>query len=338
MRGIEELRKSCAARPAQLGKIVSLVREDLQETEERLAEYLSSPYAFIQTLTRHLERFRGKRLRPVVLHLAARALGGEAPWAAEAAAVVEMVHLATLCHDDVLDEAQTRRRSPTLNTAWGTRSAILTGDLLVVRAFEPLAKIPDPRPIRILARAARLLCEGELLQVSQRFETGLREEEYLDLIARKTGALFAAAAELGAVLAGGAAEDAARFHAYGQRLGVAFQIVDDCLDLSGVETAAGKSLGADLRNGEATLPIIHLFAAVGPAGKRDLARLFHDDSELPTRESIAPWLETAGSIEYALGVAREQLARARADLSTLPACAARQALLELPDYILTRGS
>lgn len=317
-------------------KFTSPIVVDLERTEKVLAELLTSKYAFVQMLVRHIERFRGKRLRPALLHLAARAFGGEAPLAHEVAALVEMIHLATLCHDDILDDAETRRNVPTVNAEWGNKLAVMTGDILFSRAFECLSKLDDPRPFRILSRTARLICEGELLQIGARFNVQSEEDDYLSLCEKKTAELFGSAAELGALLAGASDEDARRMDRYGRHLGLAFQIADDCLDLMGVESTVGKSLGSDLKNGELTLPLIHLLNTAGPPRKQELLQLFRPGSKALTREALKPYLERAGSIEYSMEIARTEIQSARDELARIPASAARTLLEEIPDYVLER--
>ncbi|HEY3319052.1 MAG TPA: polyprenyl synthetase family protein [Planctomycetota bacterium] len=319
-------------------QIVAPVMADLARSEEHLANYLTSQYAYISTLVKHIERFKGKRLRPAILHLAAQAFGGEAPLAPQVAALVEMIHLASLCHDDILDNAETRRNVKTINAKWGNKTAVMTGDILLARAFEVLAKLDDARPFRVLTRATRLICEGELLQVDSRFRTDIDEDTYLDMIERKTAVLFGAAAELGAMLSGATETDSRRMFAYGRRLGMAFQIVDDCLDLVGVEQTVGKSLGSDLRNGELTLPVIHLVANTSGARRQELLQLFAPEFGGPTRDALRPYLDRTDSIDYALQMARMEIQRARDEIGFLPASAAKSALLEIPDYILERTS
>ena len=327
-----------------LARLSEPVRQDVAASESLLQELLGSPYAFLRALTRHVERFRGERLRPILLHLAARGFSGEAPLAREVAALVEMVHLATLCHDAVRDRADPRPGAPAVNAAWSTRTAIVTGDLLFSRAAERLGRLEDPRPFRLVSRAARLICEGELLQVGSRFNLQLEEREYLDIVAKKTGALFGAAAQLGALLAGAGDAEGLRLESYGRRVGLAFQIVDDCLDLSGVDSTAGKSLGSDLRKGELSLPVIHLLATAAPV-REELRRIFHPGSADLAGEMLRPHLQRSGSIAYALAFARRELAHAREELGFLPPSAARNALLEFangrdlpPQLVDTTGS
>ncbi|MFH0939211.1 MAG: polyprenyl synthetase family protein [Planctomycetota bacterium] len=319
-----------------LQKIASIVAFELSHSEEHLNKFLSSQYAYVDALICHIERFKGKRLRPIVLHLSARAFGGEAPLASEVAALIEMIHLATLCHDDVLDDADTRRNVPTVNACWGNKSAVLTGDLLFSRVFEVLGKLDDGRVIRILSRISRQMCEGELLQIDNRFNVDMDENTYFELIEKKTAMLFGATAELGALLAGAKEADSRRLCAYGRRLGLAFQIVDDCLDLMGMEQTVGKSLGSDLKNGEFTLPIIHLLATTSGARKQELLNMLKPCSANLDRAALRPYLERTGSISYALQAARVEAQRARSEIEFLPPSSAQAALRDFPEYVLER--
>ena len=336
--GLENLPRSSEERGAILLQIVAPVLADLEQSEIALSKFLTSQYAYIETLVRHIERFKGKRLRPAVLHLSARAFGGEAPLSTDVAALVEMIHLATLCHDDILDDAETRRNVATVNARWGNKSAVMTGDILFSRAFEIMGRFDDPRPFRILSRTSRLICEGELLQIDSRFKPEIDEDAYFDLIEKKTAVLFGAAAELGAILAGAKENESKHLYAYGRRLGMAFQIVDDCLDLVGVEKTVGKSLGSDLKNGEPTLPLIHLFANTTGARKQELLNMFKPDSGTLSRDALKPYLERSNSVEYALQIARNEIQRALDEIDFLPASAAKTALLEIPNYVLERTS
>ncbi|MCY3022897.1 MAG: polyprenyl synthetase family protein [Planctomycetota bacterium] len=336
--GLGYLLRHSAERSVALQRIIQPVAADLARSEEILSRYLTSQYAYINSLFQHMERFKGKRLRPAILHLSARAFGGEAPLASEVAALIEMIHLATLCHDDILDEAQTRRNVPTVSAQWGNKPAVMSGDILFSRALELLSRLDDPRPLRIIAHVSRLICEGELLQVDSRFRLDLDEDAYFQLIEKKTAVLFGAAAGLGALLAGAADGENRRMYEYGRRLGLAFQMVDDCLDLVGIEQSVGKSLGSDLRNGELTLPVIHVLANTTGARKRELLNLFKAPSGGPPRDSLRPYLERAGSVAYTLQIAHAEIERARDEIGFLPASAAKRALLDAPDYILDRSS
>lgn len=335
--GLASLPRSAEDGAAFLQRVFAPVQADLARSEEILGRHLASQYAYVNALVRHTERFKGKRLRPAILHLSAHAFGGEAPLAREVAALIEMIHLATLCHDDILDGAETRRSVPTISAVWGNKSAVLTGDILFSRALEMLSRLDDQRPIRIIARASRQICEGELLQIDSRFKLDLDEDAYFELIEKKTAVLFGAAAELGALLAGAGEADSRRLYAYGRRLGIAFQVVDDCLDLVGLEQTVGKSLGSDLRNGELTLPMIHVLANTTGARKQELVNLFKADGGGPPREALRPYLDRAGSVAYAQQLARAEIQRARDEIGFLPDSAAKRALLETPDYVLARA-
>ncbi len=336
VQNLNNLAGSAEERAELLLETVAPILPDMVCAEENISRILSSRHAYFNTLAQHIERFKGKRLRPAVLLLSSRAFGRLAPTACELAALVEIIHLATLCHDDILDDAATRRNVPTLNASWGNKVAVLTGDLLLSRAFEQLGQMADPRPFRLLARISRLVCDGELLQIANRFNVNLDEAGYLELIEHKTAVLFGAAAELGALLSGASDEDSRRMYSYGRRLGIGFQVVDDCLDLVGVEKNLGKSLGSDFKNGELTLPVIHLLAHVQGAPRQKLEEMFKPDSGALTREFLLPLLEAHGSIEYALQFARQEIACAKNEIEFLPQSSSKTALLKIPDYVLER--
>jgi octaprenyl-diphosphate synthase len=320
-----------------LASLTAPVRDEMERAETLLRALLDSPHPFLRAVAGHMERFRGKRLRPAILLLSARAWGNGSDLACELAAIVETIHLASLCHDDVLDGAELRRAAPTLNAQWGTQTAVMTGDLLLSRAFERLAQFGDLRLVQALGQVGRMICEGELLQIGSRFNPGLRESDYLALAEKKTGALFGAAARLGVLAAGAGEADAERMGAFGRHLGCAFQIVDDCLDVTGVEASAGKSLGADLRNGELTLPVIHLLRTAEPARRTELLELLQAGHAERRHHRLRALVASSDAVSYALGVARRELHSARQLILFLPPTAAREALLGFPEYILARS-
>jgi octaprenyl-diphosphate synthase len=340
----DTLSQSYRRRAERLAELVAPVLPGLERSEEHLSRYLASPHPFIQRLAKHTEQFRGKRLRPALLLLAGRAFKPgmspkeTAPLACETAALVEMIHLATLCHDDILDDAATRRNAPTVNAQWGNKAAVMTGDMLFARAFEEMGQFNDPRPMRVLSFTSRQICEGELLQVASRFDPNIGEPAYLDLIEKKTGALFGAAGELGATLAGATQEQGERLNQYGRRLGMAFQIVDDCLDLIGVEKTVGKSLGSDLKNGEPTLPLIHILNKAGNAARQKVLDIFKAGNPDLTREKLSPILRESGSIDYAINFAKKEIQGARDCVAFLTTSPAKECLLEVTEYVIARDS
>ena len=276
-------------------EITAPVRSQMRQTDAFLADTLHADDEYIKQLTRHVERYQGKRLRPALAHLTAQAIArpneNENKNENEAedlhvkmAAIVELIHLTTLVHDDVIDEASLRRRGPTVNARWDNETAVILGDYLFACAWKVLTALPDLRPLAILSATTRLMCEGELMQIScRRSDEPLSEARYLDIISKKTAELFRAAAYLGALLTGGAAaaEQATALGEYGFHIGMAFQIVDDCLDLVGTEQQMGKSLGTDLDKGHLTLPVIH-------ALRQDVAGAPQTPGQIASCSDLAP--------------------------------------------------
>jgi len=236
------------------------VRPQLDLVEVEIANTLATPLEPVATMIEHLGGYGGKRLRPALVLLLMRAAGATkiGQRGVRLGAAVEMIHLATLVHDDVIDEADMRRRQETVNARWTNYDAILLGDIVFSRAINLLGRMEDQRCLLALTATVSTLCEGEILQNAHRHDPDLSEEMYYSIIESKTACLYGAACELAAHLASASEESVEAFLSFGLELGRAFQIVDDCLDITGVEEVVGKSLGTDLRHGKMTLPLIML--------------------------------------------------------------------------------
>ncbi|MGL4554981.1 MAG: polyprenyl synthetase family protein, partial [Gemmataceae bacterium] len=248
---------------APMPELTSPIAADLAEVERILARSLENRNPRLAAVIDHVRHFRGKRLRPVLLLLTARACGRVTAAHHTLAAVVEMIHTATLVHDDILDGARVRRRAATVNAVWGVQPAVLLGDYLFTHAFHLSATVGDARACELIGAATDRVCEGELSQVLNRGNLDLTEAEYFDIIDGKTAELTACCCRLGAMYAGCPAEVVEAMARYGRYLGQAFQIADDLLDLVGDERTAGKSLGTDLEQGKLTLPLLHLLKVGG---------------------------------------------------------------------------
>jgi octaprenyl-diphosphate synthase len=308
---------------------------DLDEVEGLLAQTLDSSDPAVQKLVDHLGNYRGKRLRPALLLLTAHACGRITPTHHVLAAVVEMIHTATLVHDDVLDSATVRRHVATVNAGWGNQTSILLGDYLFTHAFHLASTTGDVRACRIIGEATNRVCEGELRQVCQRGNLGLGEEEYLDIIDAKTAELTACCCRLGALFSGvspGVVESLSRF---GRCLGVAFQIADDLLDLIGEEDTTGKSLGTDLEQQKLTLPLIRLLDQASPAQATHYQELLRMPGN-HKRDVFGPYLRESGALAYAHRRAEDFAAEARAELDCLPASECRSILKVLTDRVVHR--
>lgn len=318
-----------------LAELYATIREELEQVESLLANELTSRYEFVNELLTKSNRLSGKRLRPALLLLFGKALGGMTPDHVKLAAAVEMIHTATLVHDDILDSAVHRRHAKTINCEFGNQVAILTGDFLFSHAFFLTSTLPTTYAAQEIGRATNKVCEGEIRQIGTRKKYEVSEAEYIEIIDAKTAVLCSCAAKLGAHYAGGTADQVAAAASYGTQLGIAFQIVDDLLDLLGNEDDTGKSLGTDLQQHKPTLPVIHYLTQLSADQREEfLAQLLND--EIPVRE-ISDRLQVAGSIVYARRTAERYVARAVEQVDRLPDSKIKSVLKELPNFVLIRS-
>lgn len=313
--------------------IFAPIADDLAEVERLFARKLASHRGHVASLINHLEQYRGKRLRPALLLLAAGACGRILPAHHILGAVVEMIHTATLVHDDVLDEADLRRHVHTINSGWGNQASILLGDMLFSHAFH-LASAVDATACEIIGRSTNRVCEGELHQVNDRGNMQLSEEAYFDIIDGKTAELTSCCCRLGALYAGASGDVIDQLSAYGRALGIAFQIADDLLDLTGIEESTGKTLGTDLAQGKLTLPIIHMLERL-QSEKAATVRSLLADPNTP-REALSPYLKQTNALSYARRRAEENAAMARGSLTILPPSEFRSLLMSLTDWTVRR--
>ena len=312
------------------------VADDLLEVERILTETLQSKRPHVARLVAHLGHYRGKRLRPVLLLLTARACGNVTPAHHVLGAVVEMIHTATLVHDDVLDSASMRRHVPTVNAQWDNQSSVLLGDYLFTHAFHLSATIGDARACELIGEATNAVCAGELQQVAERGNLGITEAEYFSIIDGKTAELTSCCCRLGALYAGMDETTVESLARYGRSLGVAFQIADDLLDLVGEERTTGKSLGTDLDQKKLTLPLIRMFERASTETAQRIRQILHSP-ENHKREQLAPFLTETGAIAYARHKAEEHAAAARAELDCLPPSECRAILEHLAMQVVHRS-
>ena len=320
-----------------LARVGDFLGDELEEVERILRAELESSNPYVRDLLTHVTRFRGKRLRPILLLLSASACGGVRENHRVLAAVVEMIHAATLVHDDVLDEADTRRHVATVNARWNNETSVLFGDYLFTHAFHLAAGLESTRACRLIGRATNIVCEGELSQIRERGNFDLSEETYLRIIDAKTAELCAVCCRLGADYAD--ADDAvvSALEAYGRSLGIAFQIADDLLDLLGTERETGKTLGTDLEKQKLTLPVIRLLnrASESEAGRiRNL--LSHPTAQ--SRAELLPSLEQSGAIEYAVRRAGEFATAAGGYLDGIADSPGKEILIEMAEFAVRRAS
>jgi octaprenyl-diphosphate synthase len=312
------------------------IAADLEEVERILARTLKNPHPRVAEVVEHVRHYRGKRLRPMLLLLTARACGRVTPAHHLLGAVVEMIHTATLVHDDVLDGARVRRRVATVNAVWGTQTSVLLGDYLFTHAFHLASTLDDVRACRLIGAATDRVCEGELCQVLERGNLELTEEQYFDIIDGKTAELTACCCQLGAVYSGAAPEVVQALTRYGRCVGLAFQIADDVLDLIGEEKTTGKSLGTDLEQQKMTLPLIHLLSE-GDERLAARVRQILSAADNHKREALRPCLIESGGLDYARRRAEELAGQARAELTCLPPSTCRSILEALTEQVVHRN-
>lgn len=321
---------------ASAREVFDLLREDLVAIEQELGRDAASSVSTITEIAEYLRESGGKRIRPSLLLLTAHMLGYIGPGAIRLGAVVEMVHTATLVHDDIIDGANTRRGRPSPNTTWGNEKCVLAGDWLYMQAFKVALEEKSLRVLELLIGLTQQMVEGELLQI-QKLGKAVSEAEYYDLIFRKTACLFSVSMRLGSVLAGATGTQEAQLAAYGRSVGLAFQIVDDVLDLTATEEVLGKPVASDLREGKTTLPVIHSFDHGSARDRQVIQRVLDDRSfENVSRDQIQEILARNGSVVYAMSLADHYSEQARQALAGFPDSDFRRALLWVPDFVVAR--
>ncbi len=318
-----------------LGEIQALTREDMAAVDALIRRRLASDVVLINQVSEYIINAGGKRLRPMLLLLAAGALNHRGADAHQLAAVIEFIHTSTLLHDDVVDESDLRRGRKTANAVWGNAASVLVGDFLYSRSFQLMGELESMRVQTILADTTNRIAEGEVLQLLHVRNPDTDEAAYLGVIERKTAVLFAAATRLGALLAGADEPLQQKLHDYGLNLGYAFQIADDVLDYASNVETMGKNLGDDLAEGKATLPLIHAIrhseASVGATLRAAIEQ--GDTAALP---AVLAAIDATGGLDYSRQRALEYARRAVAALEGLDDNAHTAALRGLADYAVNR--
>jgi len=323
--------------PNAVDRISALLAEDMAAVDAIIHQHMTSPVGVIPNLAAHLIDAGGKRIRPLITLAAARLLGGGGDGPRKLAAAVEFIHSATLLHDDVVDVSSMRRGKKSANTIWGNSSSVLVGDFLFARSFNLMVETGDLMVLDILARAASVIAEGEVMQLAAANDAETTRERYMAIVGAKTAALFAAAAKAGAVAAGRPGVEATALETYGRELGLAFQLVDDALDYGGAAATMGKNTGDDFKEGKVTLPVVFARDA-GDEGERAFwRRVVSEERTDDDFHRALALLRRHDAITLTLNAAREHADRAVAALQTLPANAYREALADLPQFVVERG-
>ena len=326
----------CRRVPAvTISALREFIADDLKAVDAVIRRRLQSEVALIGQIADYIIGGGGKRLRPALLILSARACGYSGRHHHDLAAVVEFIHTATLLHDDVVDESGLRRGRATANSLFGNAAAVLVGDFVYSRAFQMMVEVESMQVLRVLADATNVIAEGEVLQLMNCRNPDLDEEGYLQVIRYKTAKLFEAATRLGAILGrvGPSAENA--MAAYGAHLGTAFQLIDDVLDYSGDHAVIGKNVGDDLAEGKTTLPLIYAMKH-GSAAQADLVRHAIRSGGLEELGAVLHAIQASGALEYARSQAEAEARSACAALEAIPHSKYRDYLLQLTDFAVTR--
>ncbi len=317
-------------------EVFELLRDDLEGIEREFGRDTVSNVKVITEIGEYLRAGGGKRLRPALLLLSAKLFtqGGRSP--IRLGAVVEIIHTATLVHDDIIDEAKTRRGRASTNTQWGNSKCVLAGDWLYMQAFKVALEERNLRILDVLIGLTQQMVEGELLQM-ETLGKSVSMDEYLDLIYRKTACLFSVCMRMGAIVGKATAEQEERLASYGRDLGMAFQIVDDVLDLTASEDVLGKPVASDLREGKATMAVIHAMQRCTPDERKKIETILQERSFNGVKHAdILDILNRYGSLDYAMAQASQYAEAARKAICNFPDSDTKRALLWAPEFVIAR--
>jgi len=319
-----------------LEPIKELVAEDLRKVDAVIRRRLASDVVLVNQVAEYIIAGGGKRLRPLVVVVAARACAYGQERHAEAAAIIELIHTATLLHDDVVDGSELRRGRDTANSLWGNEASVLVGDYLYSRAFEMMVELGLMRIMDIMASATNKIAEGEVLQLMNANDPQTTEARYFEVIYRKTAKLFEAGTQVAAILAGASPGVERALQNYGKHLGTAFQLVDDALDYSSNRQELGKNLGDDLAEGKPTLPLIYALQHANPA-QQQLIRTAIEQGNTTDLAAVTAAIESTGGLAYTARLARRESDLAIEALAELPDSAYKGALRDLADFAVSRN-
>lgn len=336
---LEVQNRDLATRSLTASEVFELVRADLQLVEEEFGRQTVSSVGSITEIGQYLQVSGGKRLRPALVLLSSKLCGYEGPSAIRLGAVVELIHTATLVHDDVIDRADIRRGRPSTNSRWGNHMSVLAGDWLYMQAFKVALEERNFKILDLLVGLTQVMVEGELLQLARLGKMDISEEDYLEMTYRKTACLFSACLRLGALLAGRSDEEELQLGAYGTNLGLAFQLIDDVLDFSSSAEVLGKPIGNDLREGKITLPLIYLRQRCRPEEARKVGRVLEQRGFYAVKfAEILELVERYGTLQAAREEARHFAEKARSHLEGFADAQYKDALWALPELIVERES
>jgi octaprenyl-diphosphate synthase len=318
-------------------EIYRLIENGMAQVEEELTRQSKSGIPLIENISQYICRSGGKRIRPAILLLGSKMCGYDGPIGPKLGAVVELIHSATLVHDDIIDNASVRRGRPSVNAEWGNEITVLMGDWLYMTSFRLALGERHFKILDVLIEVTRKMIEGELIQHALNGNLDITEEQHLDISMRKTAFLFSACSQLGGILGSAGEENEEFLRLYGLNIGLAFQLVDDVLDLTSNESTLGKPVGSDLKEGKLTLPLIYLMRDGKPRHRELVQKALRDNGQnAASREKVFELVREYRTADRVLEKAHSYAQKARTCLKDFPASKARDALMSIPDYIVER--
>jgi octaprenyl-diphosphate synthase len=317
--------------------VTKLIADDLTSLESTIQKLITTKIGFIKEIVNHIIRSGGKRVRPILIMLTARLCGYKGEKHIPYAAIIEFIHTATLLHDDVVDNAQTRRGSSTANTLWGNEPSVLVGDFLFSKSFELMAHNGSEEIMRIMSEATTSLAEGEILELLKTCDVDTTEQEYFEIIKNKTASLFSAACEVGAILGKVSQGKRVALRDFGHNLGMAFQLTDDVLDYVSYDSVLGKRVGTDLKEGKVTLPLIHTLKSSTKKEKTYINTILNN-AKVTAKDfaRVGKIIKKYGGVEYTVNTTRQFIENAKLNLQSFKPSAYKDSLITLADYILAR--
>lgn len=314
-----------------------IIQKDLDKLESSIDELISTRVSYIKEIVTYIIRSGGKRVRPVLVMLCSKLCGYRGKKHIPYAAIIEFIHTATLLHDDVVDNAKTRRGLSTVNTVWGNEPSVLVGDFLYSRSFELMSRDGNNEILKTISQVTTALSEGEILEIVKTADVETTEKDYYEIIGNKTAVLFGAACEIGAILGERSGDERKALRNFGYDLGIAFQLMDDVLDYTSYNDVLGKHVGTDLKEGKVTLPLIHVLRNSGEKNKVYIEKVFAKP-RITQRDfdRVLAIIEKNGGIAYTLNATEKHLTKAKRYLDIFPPSRYKTALLELADYMLKR--
>jgi octaprenyl-diphosphate synthase len=318
-------------------EVVKLIKEDLAKLEDSIDNLLTTRVAFIKDVVHHLIRSGGKRVRPILVILSSKLCGCHSDDPLPYAAIVEFIHTATLLHDDVVDNAETRRGSATANTVWGNESTVLVGDFLFSKSFDLMVSNQNPEILKVMSRATTDLAEGEILELLKTSDAGITEEEYFEVIEAKTAVLLSAACEVGALLGNVDGKKRSALRDFGYHIGMAFQLTDDLLDYVSSDRVLGKDTGRDLKEGKVTLPLIKALSSATVEERKFIEQTLKKPSiNARDFQRTKKIIEKYDGLGYTAGLSKSHVDTAKTLMDIFPDSLYKKALIDLADYIVAR--